>query len=306
MLFLELILCCIEVIQFCYENVLEDVGVLVVILFDVEVDISNEQVIFEFGVGEMLLWDILVLSVLFFVDSNVLLLLVVLELFDLELDWSNGSFCVVEDEDWECVWLDQFQLMDFGCCIWIVLWNYELLDVVQVVDVVVVWLDLGLVFGLGIYLIIVLCLCWLDQLVVDGQLQGQCVFDFGCGLGIFVLVVLKLGVVEVIGVDNDLQVLVVIVDNVECNGEQVCMYVYLLQDELVVIYLIVVVNIFVLVLDVLVELLVVCVVVGGCIVLFGILQGQEGELLQCYVVWFDDLQVIQDGDWMCIIGICCV
>lgn len=306
MFFLEFIFCCIEIMQFCYENVLDDVGVLVVILFDVDVDISNEQVILEFGVGEILLWNDLVLIVLFLVDINVLVLLVVLDVFDLGLDWGNVSFCVVQDEDWECVWLDQFQLMVFGECIWIVFWNYDLFEVVQVDDVVVVWLDLGLVFGLGIYLIIVLCLCWFDGLVVEGVLDGQIVFDFGCGLGILVLVVLKFGVVCVVGVDNDLQVVIVIGDNVECNGFQDCIVVYLLVDELLVIYLVVVVNILVLVLDVLVEVLVVCVVFGGCIVLLGILYGQEGELLECYVLWFEVLEVVQDEDWMCIIGICCV
>lgn len=60
--------------------------------------------------------------------------------------------------------------------------------------------DLGLVFGIGIYFMIVLCLEWLDNF----DLSGKIVIDFGCGLGILVIVVIKFGVVKVIGIDIDL------------------------------------------------------------------------------------------------------
>jgi len=104
--FLELTLRCTEATQPRYENALEDVGALAVTLLDAEADTSNEQAILEPGVGETPLWDTLVLSALFPADSNALLLLAALESFDPELDWSNGSFRAVEDEDWERAWLD--------------------------------------------------------------------------------------------------------------------------------------------------------------------------------------------------------
>ena len=139
--FLELTLRCTEATQPRYENALEDVGALAVTLLDAEADTSNEQAILEPGVGETPLWDTLVLSALFPADSNALLLLAALESFDPELDWSNGSFRAVEDEDWERAWLDQFQPMDFGSRTWIVPWNHELPDAAQAADAAVVRLD---------------------------------------------------------------------------------------------------------------------------------------------------------------------
>ena len=37
--------------------------------------------------------------------------------------------------------------------------------------------------------------------------------------------------------------------------------------------------------------------------LSGILHGQEGELLHRYAAWFDQLEAVQDGDWMRITGV---
>jgi ribosomal protein L11 methyltransferase len=42
---------------------------------------------------------------------------------------------------------------------------------------------------------------------------------------------------------------------------------------------------------------------GGRIALSGILVGQEEPLLARYGVWFDDLQVAIEGDWVRIDGI---
>jgi ribosomal protein L11 methyltransferase len=263
----------------------------------------NEQAILEPGVGETPLWDSLVLTALFPADSNALLLLAALEAFDPELDWSGGSFRAVEDEDWERAWLDQFQPMDFGSRTWIVPWNHELPEAAQAADAAVVRLDPGLAFGSGTHPTTALCLRWLDQLAVDGQLQGQRVLDFGCGSGILALAALKLGAAEAIGVDNDPQALVATADNAERNGEQGRMQVYLPQDEPVATYPIVVANILASALDALAELLAARVAGGGRIALSGILHGQEHELLQRYSAWFDDLQATRDGDWMRITGV---
>ncbi len=240
--FLELTLRCTEATQPRYENALEDVGALAVTLLDAEADTSNEQAILEPGVGETPLWDTLVLSALFPADSNALLLLAALESFDPELDWSSGSFRAVEDEDWERAWLDQFQPM---------------------VSAAVPGSCRGITNcptphrrrrrrgtagpGPGVRFgyppTTALCLRWLDQLAVDGLLQGQRVLDFGCGSGILALAALKLGAAEAIGVDNDPQALVATADNAERNGEQARMHVYLPQDEPAATYPIVVANI---------------------------------------------------------------
>ncbi|MEN5424995.1 50S ribosomal protein L11 methyltransferase [Stenotrophomonas pennii] len=301
--FLELTLRCTEATQPRYENALEDVGALAVTLLDAEADTSNEQAILEPGVGETPMWDTLVLSALFPHDADGLLLLAALDAFDDGLDWSTVSFRAVEDQDWERVWLDQFEPLSFGERTWIVPWNHELPDAAQAADAAVVRLDPGLAFGSGTHPTTALCLRWLDGLAGEGLLQGQRVLDFGCGSGILALAALKLGAAESVGVDNDPQALIATADNAERNGELPRMHVYLPQDEPVATYPVVVANILASALDALADLLAARVAAGGRIALSGILHGQEHELLQRYAAWFDDLQATRDGDWMRITGV---
>ncbi|MGH8054984.1 MAG: 50S ribosomal protein L11 methyltransferase [Stenotrophomonas sp.] len=299
--FLELTLRCTETTQPRYENALEDVGALAVTMLDADADTSNERAILEPGVGETPLWNDLVLTALFPADTNALALLAALEAFDAGLDWTKASFRAVADEDWERAWLDQFQPMRFGERTWIVPWNHELPEEAQTANAAIVRLDPGLAFGSGTHPTTALCLRWLDQLSAEGKLAGNTVLDFGCGSGILALAALKLGAAAAVGVDNDPQALIATADNGERNGVQIAAY--LPQDEPVATYPVVVANILASALDALAELLAARVAPGGCIALSGILHGQEGELLERYAAWFDQLEAVQDGDWMRITGV---
>ncbi len=299
--FLELTLRCTEATQPRYENALEDVGALAVTMLDADADTSNERAILEPGVGETPLWNELVLTALFPADTNALALLAALESFDAGLEWGNASFRAVEDEDWERAWLDQFQPMQFGQRTWIVPWNHELPAAAQAADAAVVRLDPGLAFGSGTHPTTALCLRWLDQLAANGELAGRTVLDFGCGSGILALAALKLGAATAVGVDNDPQALLATADNGERNGVHIAAY--LPEDEPTATYPVVVANILASALDALAELLAARVAPGGRIALSGILHGQEGELLHRYAAWFDQLEAVQDGDWMRITGV---
>lgn len=301
--YLELSLRCAESAQPRYENALEDVGALSVTMLDADADTSNEHAILEPGVGETPLWDSLVLTALFPVETNALALLAALEAFDPGLDWSQAAFRTVEDEDWERAWLDQFQPMRFGARTFIVPWNHELPDDANAADAAVVRLDPGLAFGSGTHPTTALCLRWLDGLAAHGELQGKPVLDFGCGSGILALAALKLGAARAVGVDNDPQALVASHDNAQRNDVGDKLAVYLPADEPVAAYPVVVANILASALDALAETLAARVAPGGRIALSGILHGQEGELLQRYAEWFDRLVATQDGDWMRIDGV---
>lgn len=300
--FLELTLHCTEATQPRFENALEDVGALAVTLLDADADTSNERAILEPGVGETPLWHSLVLTALFPADTDALVLLAALEAFDPGLDWSQASFRQVEDEDWERAWLDQFQPMRFGERTFIVPWNHELPDEARTGDAAVVRLDPGLAFGSGTHPTTALCLRWLDGLAAEGALQGHDVLDFGCGSGILALAALKLGAARAVGVDNDPQALLASHDNAERNAVADRLAVHLPEQEPVRTYPVVVANILASALDVLAETLAARVAPGGRIALSGILHGQEGELLERYAAWFDDLRTTQDGDWMRIDG----
>ena len=143
-------------------------------------------------------------------------------------------------------------------------------------------------------------LLWLDQLADEGKLDGQTVLDFGCGSGILALAALKLGAAAAVGVDNDPQAIIATHDNGERNGVSIATY--LPEDEPAATYPVVVANILAVALDALAEVLASRVAPNGVIALSGILHGQEGELLERYAQWFDDLEATQDGDWMRITG----
>ncbi|KAF1697219.1 50S ribosomal protein L11 methyltransferase [Pseudoxanthomonas jiangsuensis] len=301
--YLELSLRSTEAEQPRYERALEDVGALSVTLLDADADTPNERAILEPGVGQTPVWKSLVLTALFDAQADALALLAALEAFDPELDWAGASFRQVEDQDWERVWLDQFQPMRFGQRTWIVPWNHELPAEADVPGAAVVRLDPGLAFGSGTHPTTALCLRWLDGLTGAGMLQGARVLDFGCGSGILALAALKLGADAAVGVDNDPQALQASVDNAGRNAVGARLAVYLPQDEPQATYPVVVANILASALDTLAETLATRVASGGRIALSGILRGQEGELLQRYAAWFDELQVDTEEDWVRIEGV---
>ena len=267
----------------------------------------DDAVMAEHGIAPI---DLLVLNLypfeqvaLFDADVDALALLAALEAFDPSLDWSSASFRKVEDQDWERVWLDQFQPMRFGARTWIVPWNHELPAEATAADAAVVRLDPGLAFGSGTHPTTALCLRWLDQLAGEGLLQDARVLDFGCGSGILALAALKLGAAQAVGVDNDPQALQASLDNALRNEVEGQLAVYLPQDEPEATYPVVVANILASALDALANTLAARVAPGGRIALSGILEGQEGELLQRYAAWFDELQASVDGDWVRIDGV---
>ncbi|MEO5628261.1 MAG: 50S ribosomal protein L11 methyltransferase [Thermomonas sp.] len=300
--YLQLTLPSTEAQQPRYERALEDVGALAVTLQDAHLDAADEQAIFEPGVGELPLWREMQLTALFDADADGLLLLAALEAFDPELDWSQMRFEKIEDQDWERAWLDTFQPMRFGAHTWIVPWNHDLPAEADNADAAVVRLDPGLAFGSGTHATTALCLQWLDDLALRGELQGREVLDFGCGSGILALAALRLGASHAVGVDNDPQALIATADNVQRNG--LAIDTWLPQDEPVATtYPIVVANILASALDALAETLAARVAPAGRIAMSGILSGQEDELLQRYGAWFNDLRVAQQDDWVRIDGV---
>jgi ribosomal protein L11 methyltransferase len=117
---------------------------------------------------------------------------------------------VIEDQDWERSWMDNFQPMRFGQRLWIVpSWHAA-----PEPDAVNLLLDPGLAFGTGTHPTTALCLEWLD----GQQLDGTQVLDFGCGSGILAIAALLLGAREAVGTDIDVQALEASRDNAQRNG----------------------------------------------------------------------------------------
>lgn len=296
--FLELSLRCREADEARLEAALNDLGALSVTLLDADAATPNEQAVLEPGVGETPLWPEITLTALFPANSQPELLLAALECFDDSLDLGSASWCEVADQDWERAWMDQYVPLAFGRRTFIVPWNQQAPEAAQRPDAAIVRLDPGLAFGSGTHPTTALCLEWLDSL----ELHGKTVLDFGSGSGILALAALKLGAERAVAVDNDPQALLATHDNAQRNGVADRLRAYLPADEPVARYPVVVANILASALDQLADTLASRVAPGGVIALSGILHGQEVALLERYRTWFDDLQAVQQGDWMRITG----
>jgi ribosomal protein L11 methyltransferase len=292
---LELSLRCRAADEARLEAALEDLGALSVSLMDAA-DAENEQAILEPGVGETPLWPEVTLLALFERGTHEALLLHALEAFDDRIDLGTAKFRVVEDQDWERAWMDQYAPMQFGTRTWIVPWNME--APAESAGGAIVRLDPGLAFGSGTHPTTALCLAWLDSL----DLAGKTVLDVGCGSGILALAALKLGAARAVGVDNAPQALAATRDNAERNGVGERIEIYAPDTAPATRHPVVVANILAVALDALAETLAARVAPGGVIALSGILHGQEATLLERYSPWFDALEATRLDDWMRITG----
>jgi ribosomal protein L11 methyltransferase len=292
---LELSLTITQAQQPATEEALDDVGALSVTLQDADAETPDEQAIFEPGVGELPLWATITLLALFDADVDQRGLLAALADRLPWLDTDALDFRVVEDQDWERAWMDQFKPMQFGRRLWIYPWNIE---PPAGGDEVVVRLDPGLAFGTGTHPTTALCLEWLDGL----DLHGLTVLDYGCGSGVLALAALKLGARHAVGIDNDPQALTASLDNAQRNDVGDRLEVHLPGAGNVPPADVLVANILAGPLDELAPAFAASIKPGSPFAMSGILAGQHEELIARYGEWFEDLAIAIREDWVRISG----
>ena len=277
------------------EEALDDLGALSITLRDADAETPDEQAIFEPGVGELPLWPTITLNALFDEHADRRGLAAALGELLPWLEPDQLDFRVVEDQDWERAWMDQYQPMAFGRRLWIYPWNVE---PPAGGEQVVVRLDPGLAFGSGTHPTTALCLEWLDGL----DLAGRSVVDYGCGSGILAIAALKLGAARAIGVDNDEQAIAASRDNAQRNGVAENLDLYLPQHFPQIQSDALVANILAGPLAELAPVFAQNLKTGGALALSGILDGQQDELLAHYARWFDDLRATMRDGWVRIDG----
>ena len=187
-----------------YEDALLEVGAVSVTFMDAE-----DQPIFEPELNTTPLWSHTHLLALFEADTDAGAVFAHLQLLT-SATLPEHHAEVIEDQDWERSWMDNFQPMRFGRRLWIVpSWH----DAPEP-EAVNLLLDPGLAFGTGTHPTTALCLEWLD----GQQLQDTRVLDFGCGSGILAIAALLLGARQAVGTDIDVQALEASRDNAQRNG----------------------------------------------------------------------------------------
>ncbi|MCM5703343.1 50S ribosomal protein L11 methyltransferase [Larsenimonas salina] len=123
------------------------------------------------------------------------------------------TYEILDDQDWNRAWMDNFHPMQMGSRLWIVPSWHEAPDP----EAVNLLLDPGLAFGTGTHPTTALCMRWLDSLATQNRLANQHVLDVGCGSGILAIAALKLGAAHAVGTDIDPQALQASRDNAQRN-----------------------------------------------------------------------------------------
>jgi ribosomal protein L11 methyltransferase len=272
-----------------YEDALLEVGAVSVTFMDAE-----DQPIFEPDLNTTPLWSHTHLLALFEADTNADQVLAHLQLLT-DAQLPEHTYEVIEDQDWERSWMDNFHPMRFGQRLWIVP-SWHAAPEPAAVNLL---LDPGLAFGTGTHPTTALCLEWLDGQALD----GLDVLDFGCGSGILAIAALLLGARHAVGTDIDVQALDASRDNAGRNG---------IAEQRLALYLppqlppvaadVLVANILAGPLVALAPQLASLVKPGGRLALSGILAEQGEEVAAAYAADFDlDPIALRDG-WVRISG----
>lgn len=169
---------------------------------------KEDQPILEPGVGETPLWNNVNVTALFDQATDE----TVIQEITSQLSQHNLKVNseILEEQDWERSWLDQFHPMQFGAKLWVCPSWHQPVDP----NAINIKLDPGLAFGTGNHETTSICLSWLDK----QDLRGKTITDFGCGSGILAIAGLLLGASHARCIDNDPQALSATASNMEKNG----------------------------------------------------------------------------------------
>lgn len=256
---------------------------------------AGDQPVLEPLPGETPLWNDIIITGLFAENFEKIPTL----LFSLKDDtaWKIKELRteVLEDQDWERAWMEDFHPMKFGDNLWI----YPSWSEIPNDDSVKILLDPGLAFGTGTHPTTALCLEWLDQ----NPPKSQSVIDFGCGSGILAIAAAKLGASSIIATDIDEQALVASKENmrrnhIEENAISTCYPDKLPQQPVDL----VLANILSGPLIELSKSLIDLIKPSGQLVLSGILHTQHNAIVETYSQYLRNIKVKQLDDWLRISG----
>ena len=199
----------------------------------------------------------------------------------------------VPEQDWVRLTQSQFAPVEITPDFWIVPSWHEPPEQAAVV----IRLDPGLAFGTGTHPTTRMCLRW-----IAGQARAQPtgaiaerVLDYGCGSGILAIGAAKLGAIDVDAVDIDPAALDSAVQNAQANGVKIRTGMPELARGA---YELVLANILASPLKVLAPLLCGHVADGGELVLAGILDRQEQELIEAYAPYCQLTVADREDGWI--------
>jgi ribosomal protein L11 methyltransferase len=271
------------------ELLFENLGTLAVTLGD-----AGDEPMLEPGPGETPLWQATRVTGLFGGDTDADTLRSAINQA-LSTDVGRSlTLELLEDQNWERAWMDQFHPMRFGQRLWICPSGGK----VAQKDAIIVDLDPGLAFGTGTHPTTALCLGWLD----GHELQGKTVIDFGCGSGVLGIAALKLGAARVVALDHDPQAVLATRRNAARNEVAERIEVVHSDDFDALQADLVIANILANILVDLAPQIRRLLKPGGQLVMSGILEAQSEEVAQAYGNQVDFQPSEKKEDWVLLHG----
>jgi len=187
-------------------NILEEILVAIGAI-SISMTNKSKKDIYEPGVGETPLWNLLNISALF--EQKILEKDIASALNFIE--YSNLSISELEEINWIESYQKNFQPIKFGKNLYVVpLWE----ESNKFDDKTRIKMNPGLAFGSGSHETTHLCLEYLDS----SNLKESTVIDYGCGSGILGIAALSLGAKNVIAVDIDPQAIIATKENAKINN----------------------------------------------------------------------------------------
>ena len=271
------------------ENAMENAGALSITWQD-----AKDTPVLEPLPGQQLLWEDMIITALFDKDVDLSALSKTLEQNKLAWDIQDFYVEILENQDWERVWMKDFHPIQFGEKLWIYPSNYEIPSD-NPDDYIFIHLDPGLAFGTGTHPTTALCLEWLDQ----NPPKDLSVIDYGSGSGILAIAAVKLGATHVDATDIDPQALIATADNMLRNDipmDKISNY--LTEDCPKVKHDLVLANILCGPLIELFPTISSLIHSGGTLVLSGLLEDQQSNLITTYSTSFTDFDVKTLDGWI--------
>ena len=269
----ELNLLCPEARVDVLSEALEALDALSVSVEDADAETEHEQALF----GEPGMpppkdgWQRSKMVALFAKEEEARQAAVLLAAQDFFEDCQVLAIAAVPDQDWVRLTQSQFAPVDITPDFWIVpTWHEPPAQAKEIIR-----LDPGLAFGTGTHPTTRMCLRW----IATHSVKAQRVLDYGCGSGILAIGAAKFGASQIDAVDIDEAAVTATELNAQANQVSLNAGLPELAQGT---YQTVLANILATPLKVLAPLLCSHVAAGGHLVLAGILERQEEELIQAY------------------------
>jgi ribosomal protein L11 methyltransferase len=269
----ELNLLCPEARVDVLSEALEALDALSVSVEDADAETEHEQALF----GEPGMpppkdgWQRSKMVALFAKEEEARQAAVLLAAQDFFEDCQVLAIAAVPDQDWVRLTQSQFAPVDITPDFWIVpTWHEPPAQAKEIIR-----LDPGLAFGTGTHPTTRMCLRW----IATNSVKAQRVLDYGCGSGILAIGAAKFGASQIDAVDIDEAAVTATELNAQANQVSLNAGLPELAQGT---YQTVLANILATPLKVLAPLLCSHVAAGGHLVLAGILERQEEELIQAY------------------------